>query len=112
MRNQIENELQKPYRKMLQTTISSVLKFKSFAILMIVFLIQSPLSTYACEVCKENQPKVLRGITHGVGPQGDWDYIIISFAALVVAATFIISVKLLVNPKESDPKHIKNFILE
>ena len=32
----------------------------------------------ACPVCEKQQPKILQGITHGSGPQSNWDYIIIS----------------------------------
>ena len=69
-----------------------------------IILIQNVM---ACEVCEKNQPKILRGITHGTGPQGNLDYFIIWTAVVIVLATMIFFVKFLVWPKEEDPKHIK-----
>ncbi|MCO5233355.1 MAG: hypothetical protein LC105_00420 [Chitinophagales bacterium] len=66
----------------------------------------------ACDVCQEKQPDILKGITHGVGPQGDTDYIIIWSAIFIVLATLYLSVKYLVNPKETAPDHIKNIVVE
>jgi hypothetical protein len=67
----------------------------------------------ACEVCEKNQPKVLQGITHGTGPEGNFDYFIIWTAVVIVLVTMIFFVKFLIWPKEEDPKHIKrNFINE
>lgn len=68
-------------------------------------------SAYACEVCKENQPKVLQNITHGTGPSGDVDYIIIWIAVIIVAITLLMSIKYLVRPGEQAPDHIKKSIL-
>ena len=68
-------------------------------------------SVFACDVCEKNQPVVLRGITHGTGPQGTLDYIIIAISALIVLATMVYFVKYLVWPGEKDPKHIKRTII-
>lgn len=65
----------------------------------------------ACEVCEKNQPELLRGITHGTGPQGYIDYIIIAISALIVIATMVYFIKYLVWPKEDDPNHIKRRII-
>ncbi len=66
----------------------------------------------ACEVCQANQPKVLKNITHGTGPQGNWDYVIISVALVIVSITLILSLKFLIKPGEKDPGHIKNIVVE
>ncbi|WP_163514316.1 hypothetical protein [Gelidibacter japonicus] len=66
--------------------------------------------TYACDLCKENQPKGFENITHGTGPSGDWDYYIIWGAVIIVAFTLFYSIKFLINPKEDDPDHIKNIV--
>ncbi|MBS1681763.1 MAG: hypothetical protein JST48_08640 [Bacteroidetes bacterium] len=66
----------------------------------------------ACEVCKTNQPKVLQGITHGTGAQSDFDYVIIWTAVILVTLTFLLALKYLIKPKENDPNHIKNIIVE
>lgn len=62
----------------------------------------------ACEVCKKNQPKGLENITHGEGPSGTLDYIIIWTSVLIVVFTLVMSVKYLVQPKENNPDHIKH----
>ena len=79
----------------------------------VLFLILSiPTLLLACDVCESKQPKVLRGITHGSGPESDFDYAITLFAAVVVTITLYLSVKYLVKPKESMPSHIKNITVE
>jgi len=67
---------------------------------------------WACEVCKEKQPRVLQGITHGAGPDGNTDYMIIWSAVVIVTITLLLSIKYLVKPKENAPGHIKNIIVE
>ena len=69
-------------------------------------------SAWACEVCKKNQPKVLEGITHGAGPQGNLDYIIIWTAVVIVTVTLLLSLKFLIRPNENNPNHIKNIVLD
>lgn len=64
----------------------------------------------ACDVCQKNQPKVLQNITHGPGPSGMLDYIIIWSAVVVVVFTLYFSVKLLVKPRENGADHIKNIV--
>ncbi|WP_234364123.1 hypothetical protein [Lunatibacter salilacus] len=83
---------------------------KTLLITLIIFL-YAPIS-YACEVCKSNQPKMLENITHGQGPQGNVDYLITWSAAILVAFTLVFSVIYLVKPKENKPGHIKNIVLE
>ncbi|MBN9349209.1 MAG: hypothetical protein J0H55_00860 [Chitinophagaceae bacterium] len=65
----------------------------------------------ACPVCEKQQPKLLRGITHGTGPSSNWDYVIIMAAVLVVLATLFFAVKYLVKPGEKERNHIKRTIL-
>ena len=66
---------------------------------------------YACEVCKAKQPKGFENLTHGEGPQGNIDYLIMYSAILIVGYTLIMSVKYLINPKEKNQRHIKNIVL-
>jgi hypothetical protein len=66
---------------------------------------------FACEVCKKQQPKVLRGITHGAGPQSSWDYVIVGVMSVIVLITLFYSIKWLVRPGEKETAHIKNSIL-
>jgi len=67
---------------------------------------------WACEVCKSKQPKGLADITHGSGPGGNLDYIIVWGAAIIVTITLGMSLKFLIKPQENQPDHIKNSILD
>jgi hypothetical protein len=69
-------------------------------------------SAFACEVCKDNQPKPLRNITHGAGPQSDWDYVIIIVGIVIVSLTLYYSLKFLLKPGEKSPNHIKNIVVD
>lgn len=69
------------------------------------------LESFACEVCEQNQPEPLKGITHGIGPTGTIDYIIITVAAIIVSVALFLSIKYLVKPKEKNSDHIKNIVL-
>lgn len=71
-----------------------------------------PIGMYACEVCKKQQPKFLRGITHGTGPQSNWDYVIVGITAAIVIACLWFSIRALVRPGEKEPEHIKNSIFK
>lgn len=66
----------------------------------------------ACPACEKQQPKILRGIAHGAGPQSNWDYVIVWAAVVVVALTLFFSVKWLFRPGEQSSQHIKRWILE
>lgn len=65
----------------------------------------------ACEVCKKNQPAILKNVTHGAGPSGTIDYIIIWGSAIIVGITLFLSLKYLIKPKENKPGHIKNIVI-
>lgn len=77
----------------------------------VFLLILFRLNCLSCPVCDQRQPKVLQGITHGSGPEGNWDYVIIAIAAAIVVFTLFFSVKWLIRPGESADDHIKRFIL-
>lgn len=64
-----------------------------------------------CPVCERNQPKILQGITHGSGPQSQWDYLIIGVTTLIVLFTLFYSLKYLIKPGEKSSDHIKRTIL-
>jgi len=65
----------------------------------------------ACPTCEIAQPRYLKGISHGTGPQSYWDYLIISVTAIIVIATLFFSIKWLVKPGEKSVTHIKHLIL-
>lgn len=64
----------------------------------------------ACPACEKQQPKLLKGITHGTGPDGNIDYAIIGVAVIIVLFTLFYSVKFLVKPGENAKNHIKQSI--
>ena len=64
-----------------------------------------------CPPCEVAQPRYLKGITHGTGPQSNWDLLIISATAVIVVATLFFSLKWLLMPGEKSDTHIKHLIL-
>ncbi|WP_226391132.1 hypothetical protein [Penaeicola halotolerans] len=90
---------------------NNAILLKSTLLTLLVLLITTS-RLLACEVCESKQPEVLKGITHGTGPQGDIDYIIIWSAVIIVTFTLIMSVKYLIKPKEHQQDHIKHIVLE
>ncbi len=69
------------------------------------------ISAIACPVCEKQQPKLLKGITHGAGPQSNWDYVIVSVTAVIVLFCLFFSIKWLLKPGEKSASHIKFSIL-
>jgi hypothetical protein len=76
-----------------------------------LFLLCNAVWALACPVCERNQPKILKGITHGAGPESNWDYVIIWTTVAIVLFTLFFSVKWLIRPGEKSDRHIKRFIL-
>ena len=66
---------------------------------------------HACEICSAKQPKGFENITHGEGPEGNIDYIIMYGAIVIVGYTLIMSVRYLVKPSEPRRGEIKNIVL-
>jgi phage shock protein PspC (stress-responsive transcriptional regulator) len=69
-------------------------------------------SLYACPACEKAQPRIFRGIVHGVGPESRWDYIIVLAAVIITILTLFYSIKWLIYPGEASTNHIKHFILK
>ncbi len=65
----------------------------------------------ACEVCQKQQPKVLRGIAHGGGPQNNLDYVAVWCMVAVVAVSTVFAIKWILRPGEKERSHIKRSIL-
>ena len=76
-----------------------------------LFLVVFQMAVFACPVCERNQPKVLRGIVHGAGPDSNWDYVSIWITILIALITLFFSVKWLIKPGEKNLDHIKYSIL-
>lgn len=79
--------------------------------MLIVAMLITGSAASACPACEKAQPRYLRGITHGAGPQSNWDLVIISAMSVVVIATLFFSIKWLLKPGEKSDTHIKNVIL-
>ncbi|MEO6830866.1 MAG: hypothetical protein ABI378_01470 [Chitinophagaceae bacterium] len=82
---------------------------KKYSLLSVLILLQ--VAANACPACEKNQPTFLKGITHGTGPNSQWDWVIISIMVLITLAVLFYSIKWLVRPGEKSTNHIKNFIL-
>jgi hypothetical protein len=77
--------------------------------LALLFMITS--TGWACPTCERAQPVIFRGITHGAGPDSNWDYVIISSTVLIVLYCSYLFLKKMMDPKERDKNHIKNVFL-
>ncbi len=67
--------------------------------------------TNACPVCERNQPKVLRGIVHGSGPESKWDYVSVWLTGIIALVTLFYTIKWLIKPGEKNKDHIKYSVL-
>ena len=76
-------------------------------IILLCILFSGAVSVYACPVCERNKARYLQGITHGSGPESNWDLVIVCAIGLLTVVTLFYSVKWLINPNEKDPGHIK-----
>jgi len=71
----------------------------------------APALLHACPACEKAQPRILRGITHGAGPESRWDYLIVWIAVIITVLTLYYSIKWLIRPGETTANHIKHSIL-
>lgn len=79
--------------------------------LFLILLSLPGIAAMACPACEKQQPKLLRGVTHGAGPSGPMDMILVWLMVGVVILTLFYSIKWLIKPGEKSPDHIKRFIL-
>jgi hypothetical protein len=84
------------------------MKVKYLLSVLIIFIAQI---ANACPVCEKQQPKLTQGLTHGAGPQSNWDWVIIAIISVITILTLIYSIKYLVKPGEKNEDHIKQSIL-
>jgi hypothetical protein len=82
---------------------------KTIYLIGVVLLLQLPVLT--CPACKRQQPRLLQGITHGAGPDSQWDYVIVCVSLALTVLVLYYSVKWMIRPGEQAPDHIKQFIL-
>lgn len=84
------------------------MKIKSFWTLLIVLFSNA---IWACPACDKQQPKITQGLTHGAGPQSNWDWVIIAIITVITLLTLVYSLKYLIKPGEKNDNHIKRSIL-
>lgn len=84
------------------------MKVKNLISFFFIFIAQIAI---ACPVCEKQQPKITQGLTHGAGPQSNWDWVIIAIISLITVFTLIYSIKYLIKPGEKNEDHIKQSIL-
>jgi len=72
------------------------------------------ISTYtlACDACSLKQPEVTKDLTHGLGPESDWDWFIVGIVISITIIAFIFSIMYLIRPGEKEKNHIKYSILQ
>lgn len=84
--------------------------FGKIVLVLLILLFQTTV-ILACPVCEKNQPKLLKGIAHGTGPQSNLDYIIVWTAVILVLFTLFYTVKWLIWPGEKAANHIKRTVI-
>ena len=80
-------------------------------LLLMIPMIVFGIAALACPACEAQQPKILRGITHGSGPTSNWDYVAGIVTILIVLVVLFYTIKWLINPGERETSHIKRTIL-
>lgn len=83
---------------------------KLYKLILVLFFFSWQISL-ACDACKLQQPKITQNLTHGTGPQSNWDWFIVSIIGLITLYTLVYSAKFLIKPGEKSRKHIKNNVL-
>lgn len=77
-----------------------------------LFLIcATALPAAACEACKAQQPRLVRGLVHGAAPQGVADYLVVALALAGLVGVAVLAVRCLARPAEQQTRHIKRTIL-
>ncbi|HEY4112032.1 hypothetical protein [Puia sp.] len=63
-----------------------------------------------CPACSIGQPRILKAISHGPGPDSRWDYFIALAFVLITLFTAYYSIKWLIRPGEKTSDHPKYLI--
>lgn len=87
------------------------MKNKIKYVLTVLIILFANVAAFACPACEKQQPKITQGLTHGGGPNSNWDWVIIGIIAAITLLTFIFSLKHLIKPGEKNNDHIKVSIL-
>ena len=78
---------------------------------LIFVLVSMQFAAFACPLCEKKQPAVFKGITHGTGPDSNWDYAIVVAMVVIVLLTLVYTIKYLVKPGEKNQSHIKHTVI-
>ena len=78
--------------------------------LLFLFFMLAAQVVNACPVCEKKQPAITKGITHGTGPDSNWDWVIIGAITIITILTLVYSIKYLIKPGEKTTNHVKNSI--
>jgi len=81
------------------------------AVALLALLFMRNIQAIACEACKKQQPKLLQGVTHGGGPDSNWDYVIVAAMIVITLYVLVATVRCMLRPKEENAQHIKRIIL-
>ncbi|MBS3914902.1 MAG: hypothetical protein KG003_10405 [Bacteroidetes bacterium] len=80
-------------------------------ILIVFFAVLSQHFALSCDACEKQQPAITRGITHGNGPNNNWDWVIVIVMVVITLVTLCFSIWYLIRPGENQSRHIKRTIL-
>ncbi|CAN5338094.1 hypothetical protein BH09BAC6_BH09BAC6_14250 [soil metagenome] len=88
------------------------MKVKSITIRILLTALWLPASftAIACDACKKQQPKLLQGITHGPGPDSNWDYLIVAVMVIITVYSLYATIRCLVKTEDKNHQDIKNII--
>lgn len=81
------------------------------AVALLALLFMRNIQAIACDACKKQQPKLLQGVTHGGGPDSNWDYVIVAVMVVITLYVLVATVRCMLRPKEENAQHIKRIIL-
>lgn len=81
------------------------------AVALLVSLFMKNIQAIACDACKKLQPKALQGISHGGGPDSNWDYVIVAAMIIITVYVLVATVRCMLRPREENAQHIKRIIL-
>lgn len=83
---------------------------KSISIAIVWMAMQT--ASVACPVCeRQKEGKPFKAITHGIGPDSNWDYLTVVVAIIITLLTLFYAVKWLIKPGEKSKNHIKYTVL-
>ena len=79
-------------------------------LIIILLFILVKFNVQACDACKKQQAKWLQGISHGPGPDSNWDYVIVAIMTVVTLYVLVATVKCMFKPAERNEQHVKRMI--